>query len=287
MALFSNLKRKFRFRMDTRLAISDHVSGAMVLTACRLQIVLGTALAWTHLPHCDEGFYGVPAHVLSVVGALRNRVLESAGVEYLRGVDQSFYWMVPMGMVLQAGAFKVFGFGLLVQRELSVVCGLGAVVLWYLALRHLVADRVAALASMLLSVDYVFLSLSSLGRSDMISLFFAMAALAGYMHWRERSPALALAIANTACALSGMVHPNGGIAAVVTVPGSVNAGLKTAKFIPSHTELRKMTPLYPHFLMNSQRYWLGCNQLRQPEAKPAASTHRQAVRGMKCRFSFG
>jgi 4-amino-4-deoxy-L-arabinose transferase-like glycosyltransferase len=122
-----------------------------------------------------------------------------------------------MGIVLQAGAFKVFGFGLLVQRELSVVCGMGAVLLWYLALRRLVAYRVAALTAVLLSVDFVFLSLSSLGRSDVTSLFLAMAALAGYMHLRERSLALALAVANTACALSGMVHPNGGIAAVASL----------------------------------------------------------------------
>lgn len=203
--------------MNNSLAMPNRLSRAMVLSACVLQIVLGTALARTHLPLCDEGFYGVPAHVLSVTGALRNPVLESAGVKYLRGIDRTFYWMAPMGIVLQAGAFKVFGFGLLVQRELSAVCGLGAVLLWYLALRHLVADRVAALAAVLLSVDFVFLSLSSLGRSDMISLFFTMAALAGYMHWRERSLALALAVANTACALSGMVHPNGGIAAVASL----------------------------------------------------------------------
>jgi len=203
--------------MNNSLAMSDRVGWAMVLSACVLQIVLGTALAWTRLPLCDEGFYGVPAHVLSVTGALRNPVLESAGIKDLRGIDQTFYWVAPMGMVLQAGVFKVFGFGLLVQRELSVVCGLGAVLLWYLALRRLVADRVTALAAVLLSVDFVFLLLSSLGRSDMISLFFAMAALAGYMHWRERSLALALAVGNTACALSGMVHPNGGIAAVASL----------------------------------------------------------------------
>jgi len=189
----------------------------MVLSACVLEVVFGTALAWTHLPLCDEGFYGVPAHLLSVTGTLRNPVLESAGVKYLRGIDRTFYWMAPMGMVLQAGAFRVFGFGLLVQRELSVICGSGAVLLWYLSLRGLVADRVAAVAAVLLSLDFVFLSVSSRGRSDMISLFFAMAALAGYMHWRERSLALALAVANTACALSGMVHPNGGIAAVASL----------------------------------------------------------------------
>ena len=203
--------------MNNSTGAADRATLAMVLSACALQIVLGTALAWTHLPLCDEGFYGVPAHVLSVTGALKNPVLESAGVKYLRGIDQTFYWMAPVGMVFQAGAFKVFGFGLFVQRGLSVFCGLGAVLFWYLALRRLVEDRIAALAAVLLSVDSVFLSLCSLGRSDMISLFFAMAALAGYMHWRERSLALALAIANTACALSGMVHPNGGLAAVASL----------------------------------------------------------------------
>jgi 4-amino-4-deoxy-L-arabinose transferase-like glycosyltransferase len=190
---------------------------ATVLFACLLLIVLGTALAVTHLPLCDEGFYGVPAHVLSVTGALQNPVIESAGVKYLRGIDRTMYWMAPMGMVVQAGAFKVFGFGLPVQRGLSVFCALGALLFWYLTLRRLVGDRVAALATVVLSADFVFLSLASLGRSDMISLFFAMAALAGYMHWRERSLGLALAAANAACALSGMVHPNGGIAAVVSL----------------------------------------------------------------------
>ena len=189
----------------------------MLVCACMLQVVLGTMLALTNLPLCDEGFYGVPAQVLNVTGALRNPVMESAGIKYLQGIDQTFYWMVPMGMVLQAAAFKVFGFGILVQRGLSVVCGLGAVLMWYFALRRLVANRVAALASILLSMDFVFLSLSSRGRSDIISLFFAMTALAAYMRWRERSLTLALAVANTACALSGMVHPNGGIAAVVSL----------------------------------------------------------------------
>jgi len=196
---------------------SNRVSWAMVVSACVLEVVLGTMLALTNLPLCDEGFYGIPAQVLNVTGALRNPVMESAGIKYLQGIDQTFYWMVPMGMVLQAAAFKVFGFGILVQRGLSVVCGLGAVLMWYFALRRLVAERVAALASILLSLDFVFLSLSSRGRSDIISLFFAMAALAAYMHWRDRSLTLALAVANISCALSGMVHPNGGIAAVVSL----------------------------------------------------------------------
>jgi len=32
-------------------------------------------------PLCDEGFYGVPAQVLSTTGALRNPVMESAVIK--------------------------------------------------------------------------------------------------------------------------------------------------------------------------------------------------------------
>ena len=52
----------------------SRLSIIMVLCACLLQFGLGTGLAWTRLPLCDEGFYGVPAHILSVTGALRNPV---------------------------------------------------------------------------------------------------------------------------------------------------------------------------------------------------------------------
>ena len=85
--------------MDNDLGGSDRVSWAMVLIACILQTVLATTLALTRLPLCDEGFYGVPAYTLSVTGALRNPVMESAGVSYLRGIDRNFYLMAPMGMV--------------------------------------------------------------------------------------------------------------------------------------------------------------------------------------------
>lgn len=203
--------------MKFSLLHDDRISWAIVVSAILLQIVLGTVLSRTNLPLCDEGFYGVPAHILSVTGELRNPVLESAGVKSLRGIDQHLYWMAPLGVVLQAAAFKLFGFGLLIQRGLSTFCALGAILFWHLALRHVVGSRVAAFSALLLSADFAFLSLSSRGRSDMISLFFAMGALAAYMHWREQSLPLALVAAHTMCALSGMVHPNGGIAALVSL----------------------------------------------------------------------
>ena len=203
--------------MATNLADSDQVARILLFCACLLEIVLATAIARTHLPLCDEGFYGVPAYTLSTTGSLQNHVLESAGIKYLRGVDQNFYWMAPLGMVVQALAFVVFGFSLLIQREISVLCGLGAILCWYLTLKWLLPRRVAAMSVLILSVDFVFLSLCSLGRSDMISLFLGSVALAGYMSLRDRSLSWALMVASGASALSGMMHPNGGIAAVISL----------------------------------------------------------------------
>jgi hypothetical protein len=195
----------------------DRTVRVLLLGACLLELVIGTAIARTHLPLCDEGFYGVPAYTLSRTGFLRNPVMESAGIKYLRGVDHHFYWMAPIGMVLQALVFVVFGFSLLIQREISVLCGLGAILCWYLTLKWLLPRRAAALSVLFLSIDFVFLSLSSLGRSDMISLFLGSVALAGYMNLRERSLYLALIVASSASAFSGMVHPNGGIAAMMSL----------------------------------------------------------------------
>jgi len=65
----------------------------------------------------------------------------------------------------------------------------------------------------------------------MISLLFTVAAIAAYLHWRQRSLGLALAISHAACALSGLVHPNGGIAALIS--------LTVLTFTFDRTRLRK------------------------------------------------
>jgi 4-amino-4-deoxy-L-arabinose transferase-like glycosyltransferase len=192
-------------------------STQVVLCAVFFQLILTFALSLTNLPLCDEGFYGVPAHILSVTGHLRNPVVETAGRRGLQGIDRSLFWMGPLAFALQAVAFKIFGLSFLAQRTLSVVCGAGATWFWYLALRRLIAERVAALAAVVLSADFLFIALSSRGRSDIVSLFFGMLALAAYMHWRERSLSLALIAANLACAASGLVHPCGGVSALIAL----------------------------------------------------------------------
>ncbi len=191
------------------------------LLACVVLALLGTGLLLTNLPFSDEGFYGVPAYFLATQGILKNPIMETAGVPTMTGIHTILYWMAPGAMVLQAAAFKVFGFHVFVQRALSLIAAIGTLLLWWQILRRVFDRNVAGLACLLLSVDYVFTSLATRGRADMLSLFFSSAGLAGYLILRERSMVRALLLANACCAVSGLIHPNGGIAGVLSLAVTV------------------------------------------------------------------
>lgn len=179
-------------------------------------LVLAFAAALTRLPVSDEGYYGVPAFTLATQGKLANSVLENAGTP-LTGMDQLFYWMVPLGMVGQAVFFKIFGFGLFIQRFLSISWGLIALLATYRIVRDLVGSQPAAYAAALLAVDFYFLTLASVGRADMPALGIGLMGLSGYIRLRQRSLKWALGVANLACVLSGLTHPNTGISTLASL----------------------------------------------------------------------
>lgn len=189
----------------------------LLAAACLIHLILAGGLVLTNLPLVDEGLYGIPAYTLATTGKLQNHVVEPAGVPYFTGIGSILYWMMPLGMVFQAAVFKVFGFSIFAQRALSLSCGLGTLLAWFFAVRKLLPEAVAAFSCLLLSFDFLFCSLSSRGRADMISLFFACVALAAYLNLRERYLTRALLLANVSCAISGLIHPNGGLAALASL----------------------------------------------------------------------
>jgi 4-amino-4-deoxy-L-arabinose transferase-like glycosyltransferase len=189
----------------------------LAFAACLICFALGVLLVLTTLPLCDEGYYGVTAHQLATAGLLRNPVLEQSGFPYFRGIDHYFYVMAPVGMAVQAAAFRVAGFHLVVQRGASLLCAVATVLLAFLLLRRLLPAHVAGLAALFLSIDFVFLGTARYGRSDAISLFFGVAAVSSYLCWRERNYLVATAMAHSLCALCGLSHPNGGLAALAAL----------------------------------------------------------------------
>src|ERR1035438_17645 len=83
----------------------------------------------------------------------------------LTGIDRHTYWVMPLNLLANAAAFRVFGFSVYSMRLLSLCWGFLALAAWAVILWKLTADRFLILASLgLIAIDYHFLMQASDGR---------------------------------------------------------------------------------------------------------------------------
>lgn len=182
---------------------------ASVIAVGLVYVALSVGSAMTKLPVCDEAWYANPAFNLAAGRAMGTTVLESAGTP-LHGLERHTYWVMPLYIVGQAAVYEIFGAGLIQTRLLSVFWGLVVLASWFVILRVLYAEKyVALLAIFLMAVDSYMVAVGSTGRSDMMCAGLGSAALAAYLGLRLRNLTLALFVANSLVAASGMTHPNG------------------------------------------------------------------------------
>jgi len=182
---------------------------AAVCAAVALYLALAFASAATKMPEIDEGFFANPAFNLATKGHMGTTVLETEG-SALRGIREHTYWVLPLHLVWQAGWYKLFGFGIVQLRSVSVVWGLVALAAWFVIVRRLSGDRAAGLLTAgLLAVDYTFVAVGSLGRMDMMCAALGFAGLAAYLALRERHLGAAVLAGHALVVASGMTHPNG------------------------------------------------------------------------------
>ncbi|HEX8068916.1 MAG TPA: hypothetical protein VF546_03125 [Pyrinomonadaceae bacterium] len=180
---------------------------AVVMLVC-LALAAGSAL--TRRPWSDEAWFANPAWNLAAHGFMGTTVLRT-GEDWLRGIERHTYWVMPLGLLAEAGWYKLFGFGLFKTRLMEAAWSLVALAAWYYALKRLSGDaRLALLTAALLAVDYVFVSAASFGRMDMMSAALGLSAYAAYLHWRERNLTLAVFAGQALTCLSGLTHPHGG-----------------------------------------------------------------------------
>jgi hypothetical protein len=182
-------------------------AGVVLYLACSF------AFALTKSPGNDEGWFAAPAYNLATEGSLGMPVLEPTG-SWLRadltGIRQHTYWNMPLGMVVQGAWFRLFGFGLLPMRVLSILAGLVVLAAWYLIVLLLTQDRYAASCGfILLAIDYTFLWGAADGRPDMLCLAMGSAGLASYLALREMNLVTAMLVSNTLAATGVFIHPNG------------------------------------------------------------------------------
>src|SRR3954454_16927437 len=93
-------------------------------------VVLGTGLALTKAPICDEGWYADPAFNLVHNGNMGSPALEGTA-DFLKKIERYTYYAMPMHILVQAGFYEVFGASLLSMRAVSLIAGLAALLCWY------------------------------------------------------------------------------------------------------------------------------------------------------------
>lgn len=125
-------------------------------------------------------------------------------------IDRHTYWMPPLHPLIQAAWYKMFGFGLLTLRSISILSGAVALLAWYSIISTLAANRsIALLAAAIVATDVHFLEFAALGRPDMLCAALGVTAFALYLHYRDRSLSKALLLAHGFAAASCLTHPCG------------------------------------------------------------------------------
>jgi len=147
-------------------------------------------------------------------GYLGTTILESKGT-WMDGIEQHTYWMPPVHLLLQALWYKLFGFGLLTLRSISLLAGTLALLAWYSVFGTLAGNRgIALIATGVLAIDSHFQMYGALGRPDMLCAALGSSGIAAFLHYREKSLRKALLLGHGFAAASCLTHPCGALYAV-------------------------------------------------------------------------
>jgi hypothetical protein len=193
-----------------------------------LAVYLGLGLTnlVTKAPWCDEAWFGSPAYNLAYRGFMGTTVLDPASSTWksvkLKGIDTHTYWVMPLNLLLNAAAFRVFGFSILPMRLLSLGWGLLVLLNWGVILWKLTGRMALALAGVgMIAIDYHFLMQAADGRMDVMAVALGWSGVAAYLLLRERSFPLAVAASQSLTALAFFTHPNGIMLVLILVASTL------------------------------------------------------------------
>ena len=185
---------------------------APLLAAVTIYLTLALLLAHTKAPWCDEGWFANPAYNLAFHGYMGSNVVEPSGFylnTYLQGIHDRTFYVTPNHLVALAAWFRVFGFSLFSMRVYSILWGLVSLLaLFYILHRLFASPRVAQLAVLLVSIDFLFLWTAADGRPEAPANALALCALAAYLHFHERRLGTAVLVSQLFLAAAIFTHPN-------------------------------------------------------------------------------
>jgi len=157
----------------------------------------------------SEAWFASPAFTLLHKGYLGTTILESKGT-WMAGLDRHTYWIPPIYPLAEAAWFRLFGFGLVAMRYLSVAAGGVVLFAWYAIVARLAGSRGIALLSIALTaIEPRFIVFSTVGRPDTLCAALGALGWAVYLIVRERSLARAILAGSALTAASCLTHPCG------------------------------------------------------------------------------
>jgi hypothetical protein len=175
-------------------------------------LVLSLLLAHTKAPWCDEGQYANSSYDLAFRGRMATSVVEPSGYylnAYFRGAQQRTYFNVPIQLVALAGWFRAFGASAFSARVYSICWGVITLPVLFYILQRLFPDRrVAALATLLTAMDFIFLWSTADARMEAAANALALCSLATYLLFREEDFLKAVLYSQILGAAAVFTHPN-------------------------------------------------------------------------------
>lgn len=183
-----------------------------VLVVLFTVLALGSAIS--RAPWCDEAYFSEPAYRLATVGEMSTAVVPPSPFDDPKtlGTDHYTFYTMPLDLVLQAGWYRVAGFGYVQMRVLALLWGVAGIAGWWLILAAMGADRrLRVVGTAMVALDYAFVRAGSDGRMDMMSAALSTLGLATFLVLQKRHYGRAVIAGASFVAASAFTHPIGGL----------------------------------------------------------------------------
>lgn len=174
----------------------------------------------------DESWFSNPAYNLAISGKMGTTMMYG-----YNNIANYTYWQPPLFILLLATSFKLFGFGVVQARTVSVSLGFLTVLFTYLFALKLYNKKVGLLASLLLISNPLFFLISRQARMEIAVAFFMLIALYCTVLALKNSKMIFYFASAFFATLALLSHPNGMIAtfAVLIIILANKIDLKTLK----------------------------------------------------------
>ncbi len=163
---------------------------------------------------CDESWFSNAAFTLVTQGFLGTTIIPD-----FYNINHITYWQPPVYLLLLAVSFKLFGFGIVQARIVSVMLGFFTVLFTYLLGEELYNKKVGLIGSILLISNPVFFFVSRDARMDIAVVCFTLIALYFLLKALKRSKNSYYFYSGLFAMLSLLSHPNGilGILSIILI----------------------------------------------------------------------